>query len=168
MKLIDWQLLVTHVIAFLLVLYLLRRFAWGPVLRFLEQRREKIRAEFAEAEHKQQEAAALKREYEVHLKNIEVESRQRLQEAIAEGHAAAARILERAQDERRLRLKRAEEEVRHLADAARERLRRETVALALGAAEKVIQKEMDDPTHRRLIEGFIEELEAGPARHEGS
>jgi len=61
-KLIDWQLLVTHVVAFLLVLLLLRRFAWGPVLRFLDQRRARIRAEFDEAESRQKEAAAHKHE----------------------------------------------------------------------------------------------------------
>jgi F-type H+-transporting ATPase subunit b len=166
-KLIDWQLLVTHVVAFLLVLVLLRRFAWGPVLRFLEQRRARIRAEFDEAESRQKEAAALKLEYETHLKQIEVESRARLQEAIAEGHAAAERIRERAQEERRLRLVRAEGEVAQLTDAARETLRRRTVEVALQAAEMAIRREMDDPTHRRLIEGFIDELETRPGPQEG-
>jgi F-type H+-transporting ATPase subunit b len=166
-KLIDWQLLVTHVVAFLLVLFLLRRFAWGPVLRFLEARRERIRAEFADAENQRQEAETLKHEYETHLKRIEIESRARLQEAITEGNAAAARIRERAQEERRLRLERAEEEVHQLNDAAKETLRRRTVDVALQAAEKTIRRELDDPAHRRLIEGFIDELESRPGAQEG-
>lgn len=168
MKLIDWQLLVTHVIAFLLVLILLRRFAWGPVLRFLEQRRERIRAEFAAAEQRGQEAEALKRQYQEHLKNIELESRQRVQEAIAEGNRAAARIREQAQAERRLRLERSDEEVRQLNDAAKETLRQRTVDLALKAAEKAIRRELDDATHRRLIEGFVAELESEPAKPRGA
>jgi F-type H+-transporting ATPase subunit b len=167
-KLIDWQLLVTHVIAFLLVLFLLRRFAWTPVLRFLDQRRERIRAEFAEAERRQREADALRLEYETHLKRIELESRQRLQEAVAEGNVAAARIREQAQEERRLRLERADEEVRHLTDVAREGLRRRTVEVALQAAERAIQRELDDPAHRRLIEAFVDELEAQPAKPPGA
>ncbi len=167
MKLIDWQLLITHVIAFMLVLVLLRRFAWSPVLRFLEARRARIRAEFEAAEARQQEADALKREYETHLRQIEVESRAKLQEAIAEGNAAAARIRERAQEERRLRLERAEEEVRQLNDAARETLRRRTVELALQAAEKAVRRQLDEPTQRKLIERFIDDLESRPGPQEG-
>jgi len=167
-KLIDWQLLVTHVIAFLIVLFLLRRFAWGPVLRFLEQRREKIRAEFAAAEERCKDADVLKLQYEVHLKNIEVESRQRVQEAIAEGNAAAARIREQAQEERRLRLARSEEEVQAQTDAAKEMLRQRTVEMALKAAEHVVRRELDDATHRRLIESFITELETQPAKPQGA
>lgn len=168
MKLIDWQLLVTHVIAFLLVLFLLRRFAWGPVLQFLEQRREKIRGEFAAAEQRGHEADALKLQYEGHLKNIEIESRQRVQEAIAEGAEAAARIREQAQEERRLRLARSEEEVQALTDAAKETLRQRTVEMALKAAEHMVRRELDDATHRRLIESFIAELESQPAKPQGA
>lgn len=168
MKLIDWQLLVTHVIAFLLVLFLLRRYAWGPVLQFLEQRREKIRAEFAAAEQRGHEVDALKLQYEGHLKNLEIESRQRVQEAIAEGNVAATKIREHAQEERRLRLERTEEEVRTLTDAAKETLRQRTVDVALQAAGHAVRRELDDATHRRLIEGFIAELESQPAKPQGA
>ncbi len=159
MKLIDIQLLVTHVIAFLIVLWLLRRFAWGRLLAFLEQRRERIRAEFAAIETQRAEVAELKRAYEGHLRNIEGESRERIREAVVEGNAAAARIRERAQEERRQRLVRAEEEVRLLEDAAKETLRMRTVDLAMQAAEKAVAARLDDERQRELIERFIADLE---------
>lgn len=160
MELIDLKLLLTHIVGFLLVLWLLRRFAWGPVLGFLEQRRQKIQDEFDAIERQHQEAARLKAEYEDHLRNIELEARQKIQEAVKEGNAAAAKIKERAQEERHQRLERATEEVRMLEDSARETLRKRTVELALRAAEKAVQEKLDDPKHEQLISRFLEDLEA--------
>ncbi len=160
MQLIDLQLLLTHVVGFLLVLWLLRRFAWGPVLGFLEQRRQKIQDEFDAIEKQRQEAARLKAEYEDHLRNIEVEARQKVQEAVKEGNAVAAKIKERAQEERQQRLERAAEEVRLLEESSKETLRKRTVELALRAAEKAVQEKLDDPKHEQLIGRFIQDLEA--------
>ena len=70
MKLIDLSLLITHVIGFLIVFWLLRKFAWGRVLGFLERRRERIQGEFDEIERRQEEVARLRSEYEEHLRKI--------------------------------------------------------------------------------------------------
>jgi F-type H+-transporting ATPase subunit b len=163
-KLIDFQLLVTHVIAFLIVLWLLRRYAWGPVLKLLEERRAKIQGEFDAAAARQSEAEALHRQYADHLTRIEDEARERMRVAVAEANAAGARIRERAQQERAQRLERATEEVRLIEDAARETLRRRTADLAVQAAEKAIGERMDDAKHRELIERFITDLEASDRR----
>ncbi|MFH1144507.1 MAG: F0F1 ATP synthase subunit B [Candidatus Eisenbacteria bacterium] len=162
MELIDLQLLITHVIAFLLVLWLLRRFAWGPVLQFLERRRAGIAGEFARAAEDREQAETLRRDYEGRLQEVDVEARRRMQAAVAEGHAAAARIKEEAQTQRRQRLERAEDEVQRLEESAREMLRHRTVDLAILAAEKAIAERLDDPSHRRLIERYIDELDAAP------
>lgn len=165
MELIDLQLLLTHVVGFLLVVWLLKRFAWGPVLAYLEQRRQKIQAEFDRIEQQHQAAAKLKAEYEDHLRNIEAEGRQKIQEAVKEGNAAAAKIKERAQEERQQRLARVSEEVRLLEDSARETLRKRTVELALRAAEKAVQEKLDDSKHEALIDRFIQDLDARSAEN---
>lgn len=159
MQLIDLSVLITHVIGFLIVLWILRRFAWEPVLNFLDARREKIVSEFDDIENQRQEVATLKAEYEDHLRNIEVEARKRVQDAVAEGNAAAVRIKERAQEERQQRLARAEEEVMLIEEAAAENLRKRTVDLALRAAEKAVQERMDDQKHRDLMTRFLDDLE---------
>ena len=159
MKLIDFQLLVTHVIGFVIVFWLLRRFAWGRILGFLDQRRERIVSEFDAIEQQRTEVAGLRQKYESHLRNIDVEARQKIQEAIGEGNAAAARIQERAQEERRQRLVRAEEEVRLIEENAKETLRRRTVDLVLLATEKAVQEQLDASRHATLVNRFLDELE---------
>ena len=162
MELIDIQLLATHVVAFLLVLLLLRRYAWGPVLAFLAKRRALIAGEFSKIDEQRKEAAALRSDYETRLGEIDAEARRRFQSAVAEGNAAAARIKEEAQQERMRRITGTEEELRRIEDSARETLRRRTVDLALQAAERAISAQMDEAAQRRLIEQAIAELEAAP------
>jgi len=158
-KLIDFQLVVTHVIAFLIVLWLLRRFAWDPVLRLLEERRNKIQGDLDNAAQERQEAAALAKEYEAHLRNIDAERREQIRQAVAEANATAGRIKQRAEEEARARRERAKDEVRMIEDAAKETLRRRTVDLAMLAAEKAIRERMDGEKHRELIEGFLDRLD---------
>lgn len=162
MELIDIQLVATHVVAFLLVLWLLRRYAWGPVLTFLDRRRALIAGEFASIEERRREAAALRSDYEGRLREIDAEARRRYQSAVAEGSAAAAAIKEEAQRERLRRLALTEEELRRLEDSARETLRKRTVDLALQAAERAIAKQLDEAGHRRLIEQALAEIESAP------
>jgi len=159
MRLIDVQLVITHVIGFLVVLWLLRRFAWNPVLRLLDQRRERIRADLSAAEEQRAAAEGLRREYEVHLGNIDAEARQRIIAAVAEGNKLKTHIKEQALSERDARLARADEEVRLRVAGVREELRKRTVDLALLAAEKAVRERMDEPRQRELIARFIAELE---------
>jgi len=164
LKLIDIQLVVTHIIAFLIVLWLLRRFAWGPVLKMLDARRERISGELDEAAARRAEAEAMCGDYEERLRGIEVEGRDRLRQAVLEGNAAAARIRERAEEERRQRLERTGEELRLLEESASETLRRRTVDLALRAAEKAVASALDETAHRSLIERCIREIEVAGDR----
>ena len=64
---IDWPQVVTNIIGFLLVVWVLKRFAWGPILELLDARREKIRGDFAEAEKALSDAEGLKGEFAAKL-----------------------------------------------------------------------------------------------------
>src|SRR5262245_54659843 len=68
MNLIDIRQVLTQVVGFLIMVFLLRRFAWGPVLGLLEARRQKIAGEFEEAEKRKAEAGELKSRYELELR----------------------------------------------------------------------------------------------------
>ena len=159
MKLIDIQLLVTHVIGFVIVLLLLKKHAWGPVLSFLDARREGIKAKFDEIDTETKKVDLLREEYEGHLSNIDAERREAIQKAVAEGQAAAVRIKERAEEERKKRLERAKEEVQLVEDNARETLRARMVDISLQAAEKVLQENLDEAKHKQMLNRFIDDLD---------
>jgi len=160
--LIDIRQIITQILGFLIMLWVLRRFAWAPVLKMLEDRRQKIAGEFAEAERRQAAADQRKAKYEADLKGIEALSRQKLQEAVAEGQKVASEIKSQAHADAAARVQQAQDEIAREQEKAKEILKEKMIALSLRAAEKVIRTKLDDAGHRKLISEFLDE--AGAAR----
>jgi len=157
--LVDWPLVLTQIVGFLVLLWVLRAFAWGPLVGLLEERRRRIAGEFAEAERRKAEAETLKARYEQELKGIEAQARQRILEAVAEGQRVAAEIKTQAHADAAARLTRAEEEIVHEQEQARQVLRQQVAALSIRTAEKILRERIDGPAQRRLVERFIEEAD---------
>jgi F-type H+-transporting ATPase subunit b len=160
MQLIDLKILVTQVIGFLIVLWVLKRYAWKPVLALLEERRARIANDVASAEKLRQEAERIKAEYEQQLKGIEVQARQRIQSAVAEGQKVAEEIRDNAHREARVITEKAKADLELEYKKARAQLREEIVGMSLGAAERLLQERMDAPEHRKLVDRFLDELQA--------
>jgi len=162
MNLIDNRQVLTQIVGFVIMVFLLRRFAWGPVLGLLEARRQKIAGEFEEAERRKAEAAELKTRYEVELRGIEAQARQRLQEAMAEGQKLAAEIKSQAQSEATQRMQQASDEIAREREKAKEILKEQMIALSVRAAEKILRQKLDDQGQRKLAGEFIDEVAALP------
>jgi len=158
--LIDIKQVATQILGFLILLWGLRRWAWGPVLGMLETRRQKIAGAFAEAERKQAEALELKARYEQDLRGIEAQARERIQQAVGEGQKVAAEIKSQATTEAQERLARAQDEILREREKAKEVLKQQIVSLALRSAEKILQRNLDDPAQRKLAGEFIDEAGA--------
>jgi F-type H+-transporting ATPase subunit b len=160
MNLIKWDLVLTQIVGFVLLVWALRQWAWGPLLAMLEARREKIAGEFKQADRLKAEAGDLKNRYEIELRGIEAQARQRIQEAVLEGQKVAAEIRAQAQTEAGHRLERAQEEIAREREKAKELLKQQMVALSMRAAEKILRQKLDDAAQRRLAGEFIDEVAA--------
>ena len=160
MNLIDIRMVGTQVLGFLLLLWGMKKWVWGPLTAQLEARRQKIAAEFAEAERRQKDADALKAKHEQELRGIEAQARARLQEAVAEGQKVAAEIRSQAQADAQARLERAEDEMAREREKAKELLKEQVIALSLTTAEKILRTRLDDAAQRKLAGEFIDEVGA--------
>jgi F-type H+-transporting ATPase subunit b len=156
-SLIDIRQVLTQIVGFLIFLFLIRRFAWGPVLQTLEARRAKIAGDLAEAERKKQEAAELKARLEQELRGIDQQARVRIQEAVTDGQRIAAEIKADAQAQARARLDRAEAEIESERAKAQKSLHEDMARLAVAGAERILRKKLEEPEQRRLIGEFIAE-----------
>ncbi len=156
--LIDWAQVVTQILGFLIMLWLLRKFAWGPVLGMLEGRRAKIAGEFTEAERRQADADALKAKYEQELRGIDALARQKLQEAVAEGQKVGAEIRQQAQVEAQKRIARAEDEIAREREKQKEIVKEQIIDLSMRTAEKILRARIDDAAQRRLAGEFIDQV----------
>jgi F-type H+-transporting ATPase subunit b len=160
MNLIDVRQVLTQILGFLLMVWILSRYAWKPLLGALEARRQKITGEFEHADRVKREAEELRGRYDAQLRGIEAQARQRIQEAVVEGHKVAAEIKTQAQREAVQRLERAGEEIAHERDKAREALKQQVISLSLRSAEKVLRAKLDDPMQRKLVGEFLDEVDA--------
>lgn len=156
---LEWQQLLTHALGFLLTLWVLKKFAWGPLLNLMDERRNKIKDEFDNIELKKAETDKVKAEYENRLRNIEVERRQKIAEAVHEANKLASDIKIDAQQEARGIIERTNEQVEHDIAKAKVQLKEEMVSITLAAAQKILHEKLDDAKERQLIGQFIDNIE---------
>ncbi len=143
--------LIIQGINFLILLFLLQRILYKPLLAKMSERTEAIRQSLAEAQRARAEAA-----------QQQEENAERLRAAYAEAASIRAAALKEAAEEQRRLVDAARAEAARLVESARaqmdadirharEDLRREVADLAIGVAEKLIRKSLDDADHRRIV-----------------
>ncbi len=156
---IDWGIVVTQIIGFMIALWILKAFAWKPLLKMLDDRRNKIAGDIDDAEKIRIEADDLLEGYKGKLRDIDNEARSKIQEAISEGTRIASEIREQAREESRQVLAKSREELSRDVAKARVQLRDDIISMALGAAEKVISAKLDEDEHKRILEDFLKEVD---------
>lgn len=158
--LIDPKQVLTQILGFLILLWVMRKYAWGPILASLEARRQKIAGDFEAARKAKADADATKLQLENELKGIEAKARQRLLEAVAEGQKVAGEIRAQAQTEAAARMARAEDDIAREREKAKEMLKEQVISLSMRTAEKILRQRLDDPAQRKLVGEFVEEVGA--------
>ena len=157
---INWAIFASQTINFFVLLYLLRRFLYGPISEILDHRRALITRNIHDAEDAKAVAMSLKDEFENRLATIEEEAYRLRQNAVTEAQAASRDIVAQARGNAEKILLTAHREIIVEKQKAWVELRQEVVRLTLLASEKVIDKSLDDPTHHELIERTISQLES--------
>ena len=147
-------------IVFLILLLLLHRFAWGPILNALGTREQNIQSSIDDAARLRKEASDALDEHRLQLR----EARHEARHIIAEAKEAAARLgseMEaKAREESAAIVQRARREIEVERDAVLEAIRRETVGLALAAASRLVRQRLDAREDRELVNDYLSSLSA--------
>ncbi|OGW86443.1 MAG: ATP synthase F0 subunit B [Omnitrophica bacterium RIFCSPHIGHO2_02_FULL_46_11] len=153
------QEILTQAGAFILLVWVLKRMAWKPLLKLLDERREKIRASFEEIEKAKKGVEELKYQYDQAHARIEEEARKKLQQAIDEGKQIARQLQEDSRREARNILQKAKEDITLEVDKAKVTLRNEIADLTLAATERLLHEKLDVTKDKEIVLDFIEDLE---------
>lgn len=152
-------LMIWTLVCFGITFFVLKKFAFGPIQKTIDERRDRIRQAIEEADNARAEARDLLEQHRALVAQARGEAGEILAEARKTAEAQLARVREETETERVRRL----EDVRRQIDAetvrALEQIRTEVAALTLEAATKVTGKVLDREDHRRLIEDAIGELD---------
>ena len=146
-------------ICFGITFFVLRKYAFGPIQKLIDERRQQIREAVEEADRARAEARRLLEEH----KQLIGQAKSEAGEILAETRKVADAQRERAKEEVEADRQRRLEETRKLIDAettrALEQIRAEVADLTLIATAKVTGKVLDRDDHRRLIEDAISDLD---------
>lgn len=145
-------------VIFLLVIVVLGKFAWGPLLGGLQQREEFIRRSLQEAKQDREAAEARLREYEEKLSTAGVEATQIVEKGKSEGEKLRAGIEDKARDEADKMVDRARREIELAKQSAIKDLYATSSELATEIASRILQRELNPQDHEKLISDSIKEL----------
>ena len=145
------------IVNFLVILYLLRRYLWGPILTVLANRAAKIREGLAMAEAAKVERERMKAEVERLLAEARREAQAIAERMTKAAEAAAADIRTQAKAEADRIRERGREDATQLHDQALAQLRSELAGMVVLAASRVLGRELDPEKHRALIEQSLDE-----------
>jgi F-type H+-transporting ATPase subunit b len=151
--------LIFQVINFLLLLYLLNRFLFKPLLARMDERGEKIAKGLEDAETAARDRELARAEREAAVSEARKEAADMLARANKIAEDTRKEILEQARSEAEKVTARAREEIVAEKDRAMAEIRGQVADLALAAAGKLVRREMDGPTQRRLVEEFLAEVQ---------
>jgi len=152
-------LMIWTIVAFLITLFVLKRYAFGPIQKTIDERRRRIQQSIDDADAARDEARKLLEEHRALIGQARGQAEEILGEARKVADAQRQRVKEETEADRQRRL----DETRHQIEAetqrALEQIRTEVAELTLVAATKVTGKSLDDADHRRLIDEAIRELD---------
>ena len=152
-------LMIWTIVCFLVVLYVLKRFAFGPIQKTLDDRRERIRQAIDEADHAREEARSLLEEHRKLIGQAKSEAEEILAEARKTRESMEQRMREETEAERQRRLEETRREIAAETARALEQIRSEVADLTLEAASRVVGRALDSERDRVLIEDAIQSLD---------
>jgi F-type H+-transporting ATPase subunit b len=152
-------LMIWTIITFLLVLFVLRRFAFSRIQGLIDARRDRIREALDEADKARAEARELRELTKREREEAKTERERILEETRRQGQAQFERAREQASEDLKRRLDENQRELEAENRRLREEIRRDVIELTLLAAEKVTGKALDADDQRRLVDEAIEEVD---------
>jgi F-type H+-transporting ATPase subunit b len=152
-------LMIWTLVAFAITFFVLRKYAFGPIQKAIDDRREKIRMSIQEADRARDEARRLLEEHRALIGQAKGQAEEILAEARRIADAQRERVKEETEADRQRRLEETKRQIEAETQRALVMIRAEVASLTLIATTKVTGKVLDRDDHTRLIEDAIGELD---------
>jgi len=152
-------LMIWTIVAFAITLWVLKRYAFGPVQKLIDERRDRIRQSIEEADRAREEARSLLEEHRALIGQAKSQAEEILAEARKVADAQRERLRGELEEDRQRRLEETQRQIDQATAQALGEIRREVGALAALAAEKITRKTLTDTDQKRLIDEALAEID---------
>jgi F-type H+-transporting ATPase subunit b len=147
------------IVCFLVVLFVLKKYAFGPIQQQIDQRRERIESAITEADNARAEARNLLEEHKKLIGQAKTESEEILAEARRVADAQRERVRDETEEDRQRRLDETKRQIEQATVQALGQIREEVGQLSLLAAEKITRKSLNEEDQKRLIDEALSEID---------
>jgi F-type H+-transporting ATPase subunit b len=155
---VDATLLWATLVVFALFAWILGKFAWGPLLKIVDEREKTIREQVDSAQLAAAEAKDLLAQHREMLKGAGREREEILQKAIKEADQVRADLAGKARAEAEQALARAKEQIGREKEQAIADLRAQVADIAVEAASRIVKSSLTEEAQRKLVDDYIREL----------
>ena len=155
----DYGVLLLTVCNFLLLVYLLKKFAWGPVINALEKREQQIESDKQTAANARQSAEELKKELDDRLAQIYTEAAQKISAAVKVGETQKEQLLAQAQEQADRLVAQAKAQIEAEKNKALADVRSEIASISVLAASRVIGQDLKDANADKIVAQVLQEVQ---------
>jgi F-type H+-transporting ATPase subunit b len=152
-------LMIWTIVCFLIALFVLKRYAFGPIQTAIDKRRDQIAQSIAEADDARAEARELLEQHRALIGQAKSESAEILADARKVGDAQLARVKDEAEADRVRRLEETRKQIEAETSRALDQIRTEVADLTVDATQRVVGKVLNTDDHRRLVDEAIADLD---------
>lgn len=157
---VEGGLVIWTLVVFGLLLAILAKAAWPAILKAVEEREKRLEGEIAAAQQANAEAQRLLAEYQAQLARAKAEAADIVAAGRQAGEKLRAEMVAKGREEHEDQLARARREIQIEREKLRTALRREAVELSIAAAGKVIERNLDTEADRKLVQEYLDSLQA--------
>jgi F-type H+-transporting ATPase subunit b len=161
---ISWLNLLSQWITFLIMLAIVWKFGWKPMVKFMNDRSEKVRKTLDEAENAKQSIAKLEADYRAKIEQMEQKSAELVAQARSEAARAKEEIVKAAHQEAAEQQKKSRDQLEADRRRVMGEMRAEVVALAMAVVEKALHEPVAGGVHDRKYQEILDELSSGQQR----
>jgi F-type H+-transporting ATPase subunit b len=149
---------VAAILIFLVLLGILGKFAWKPIIAQLRQREEGVAKQLAEAEKQQKESQELLAEYRARLDRAESDAQRLVEDSRKQAARDRQKLLDQAQGEVEKQSQQMKREIEQAKKQALRELHAQTAELAADIAASVLSTQIDEQMHRKLVDGSLAQI----------
>ena len=152
--------ILAQMLNFFILVWILARFAYKPLVSMMQERKDRIAKDLADAQNARNEAEQFKADYAAQIANARQEAQQIVEKAVQQAEATTREQLAAAREQIEREKERARQDIVNERDRAMNNLRNEVISLSVAMATKVVAIDMDSETNTKLIEDAIAKLDS--------
>jgi F-type H+-transporting ATPase subunit b len=151
------DIILLNLVAFVVLVLIVRKFLWGKVTLFLEKRQVTLMEAIEAADQEKQRAHELQEKSAKEYELMKEETRQLKEKLTQEAYKEQEKLISKAKKEAKRRLDQAEKDIQYEIEQANEQIKASIKEVAFHAARKIVKREIDESIHQDIIDEIIKE-----------